>query len=236
LKPVDKGAYVGGLKAHGDAKPELVARLGQFCSYCESPSSPQQLHVEHIYPQANTAHPGLSKCWRNFLLACPTCNTYKNRHLGNGRQFQLLKRFLWPHIDNTFEAFKYERDGRVIPRPGLPAPVETLAQATSEMVGLLRSPAVAANYAEKGMAYDGIKMREEAWGIAERALTVYLENPSAGQLYSICDNCSKTGHFSVWMEVFRNHVDVKRALIAKCKAAPACFDPTTCSPIRRGRC
>ena len=236
MKPVDKGAYVCDLKDYKDAKPELLARLGPFCSYCEGPGLPQQLHVEHIYAKIDSAHPSLSKCWHNFLLACSTCNTYKSKHLGNGRQFQLLKHFLWPHIDNTFDAFQYERDGRVTPSPGLPAAVAALAQATCDMVGLLRSPAVAADYEESGIAYDGVSMRNEAWGIAEHALTAYVENPSPAQLDAVCDTCAKTGHFSVWMEVFRDHVDVKRALIAKCKAAPACFDPATCSPIRRGRC
>ena len=51
MKPVDKGEYETVIKDHKDAKPELVLRLGKFCSYCECHGSPQQLHVEHIYPQ-----------------------------------------------------------------------------------------------------------------------------------------------------------------------------------------
>ena len=235
LKPVDKGPNVRGLNAHGDAKPELLARLGEFCSYCECPGSPQQLHVEHIFAKAETAHPNLSKNWRNFLLACSTCNTYKSHHLGNGRQVRLLSRFLWPHIDNTFNSFEYVSNGQVFPKPGLPAGTRALAKATVEMIGCMRSPAATVDYEALGIAYDGIKKREEAWGIAERARDAYRENSSSAQLATICDTCYKTGHFSVWMAVFGAFSEVRRALILKCKAAPACFDALTSALIKRGR-
>ena len=94
MKPVNKGRSILGLNVHGEAKPDLLERLGEFCSYCECPGAAQQLHVEHIYAQAKTAHPNLSKAWRNFLIACGTCNTYKSKHLGNDRQRKLLKKFL----------------------------------------------------------------------------------------------------------------------------------------------
>jgi uncharacterized protein (TIGR02646 family) len=235
MKPVNKGGYIGGFRDHGDAKPDLLARLGHFCSYCESSGSPQQLHVEHIYQKATTAHPKLKNNWHNFLLACPTCNTYKSHHLGNGRQTGLLKRFLWPHLDNTFAAFDYDSSGRVFPNPGLPRQISGLARDTITMVGLMQSPAAAVNYAALGIAYDGASKRSEAWEIAKRARDAYLQNPSPAQLRAVCDACYCTGHFSIWMAVFYRQPIVRHALITKCKADPVCFDATTSAPIVRGR-
>lgn len=233
MKPVDKGEYISDLKSHKDAKPELVLRLGKFCSYCECHGSPQQLHVEHIYPQK--PHPEKSKDWDNFLLACATCNTYKRYHLGDGRQSSLHDRFLWPHLDNTFNAFIYQSNGLVSLKPGLPPDIEILANATLDMIGLMRSPAVASKYHDLGIAYDGNERRCEVWSIAELALEAYKENPSQVQLQTICDNCYSNGYFSIWMKVFAAYPEVRKAFINKCNAATSCFESTSTTPIARGR-
>jgi uncharacterized protein (TIGR02646 family) len=235
MRPVDKGETLVGFRNYGEAKPDLLERLGQFCSYCESPGSPQHLHVEHIYPKAETAHPDLDKKWRNLLIACSSCNSYKNIHLGNYRQNQILKKYLWPHFDNTFNGFAYEPNGRVMPNSGLNSKNKQLAQSMCNMVGLMSSPASASGYKALGIAYDGITKRAEAWGIAERACSAYEANPTSLQVRVICDTCVKTGHFSIWMEVFHNHRSVRLALIKVCKAATSCFDPLTSIPISRGR-
>jgi len=193
------------------------------------------MHVEHIYPKAKTAHPNLKKKWRNFLLACPTCNTYKSQHLGENKQNGLLKRFLWPHLDNTFNAFAYHKDGSLTIRDGLSASLNTLAKATREMLGLLKSPDVSQDYHGRGLAYDGITKRAQAWGMAEIALAAYTENQTPTQLDTINAMCSTIGHFSIWMEVFKNHPDVRKVVIRVSKAAPNCFDASTTRPILRGR-
>ena len=235
MKPVNKGTTVAGFRSYDQAKPDLIDRLGPFCSYCECPGSVTQLHVEHIYPEANTAHPKRAKNWRNFLLACATCNTYKRLHLGDGQQLKLLSRSLWPHVDNTLNAFTYLPDGRVEIRQGIGAVVSALAEELREMAGLLKSPARAQGYQNIGIAYDGINRRKEAREIAENALVVFTENPSPAQLRSIRDTCRKSGYFSIWMEVFQAHQDVRQALIDECKAASECFDPATTQALARGR-
>jgi uncharacterized protein (TIGR02646 family) len=234
MKPVDKAQTVLGFRAHGDAKPQLLARLGEFCSYCECSGAAQQLHVEHIYPQTETAHPGRSKNWRNFLIACPTCNTYKARHLGNGRQQGMLRRFIWPHIDNTVRCFDYLADGRVEITASLHPDVQALAESTRDMVGLMISPGATADYIGTGIAYDGIQKRSAAWGIAQRARVAYEENPSQNQLASLLDNATQTGHFSIWMQVFHDRPAVRRDLIQVFRAAPTCFNANT-DPVPRGR-
>ncbi len=73
MKPVNKGKPVLSLANHKQAKPELISRMGSFCSYCEAAGKPQDIDVEHIYPQES--HPELAAQWRNFLLPCSTSNT-----------------------------------------------------------------------------------------------------------------------------------------------------------------
>jgi uncharacterized protein (TIGR02646 family) len=236
MKPVDKGDYIPDFNQHGDAKPELEARLGLFCSYCEAPACAQQLDVEHIYPQAKTAHPNRSKKWRNFLLSCKTCNTYKSQHLGNGKQLKMLKQYLWPHIDNTFRAFEYSSNGSVNVNPNLSivsALVIPLAQATIDMAGLMLTQNIADNYERLGIAYSHIKKREEAWGVARRALIAYEENPSPNMTETVLDNCMNTGYFSIWMKVFSAHPNMCARFVDACNASPDCFNAGVA--IARGR-
>ena len=234
MKPVDKGPSPKDFKRYSDAKPYLVDRLGPFCSYCERRKDPQDLHVEHIYPK--DPHPKRETRWRNFLLACNSCNSYKARYLGNGRQQRLIKSCLWPHVDNTTDAFHYEKNGLMTVHTGLAAPVAVLATHTIDMIGALKSPAVASSYEALGIAYDGVDKREEAWGTAEIARADYLANRnSTATLDAIVRMCETTGHFSIWMRVFARYPEVKSRIIACCKAAAGCFDAAA-KPIQRGRC
>ena len=120
-------------------------------------------------------------------------------------------------------------------RGGLPPDVAAAAQTLLDMVGLLLSPAVAADYQTLGIAYDGVEQRKEAWGIAETALATYEEHASPNQLKTVCNICSATGHFSIWMEVFQHHPGVRLALIKTCKASTISFDTVTSIPRKRGR-
>ncbi len=233
MRPVDKGRCITRLRAYGNAKPDLLSRIGEFCSYCECSGAAQQLHIEHVYPK--DPHPGLATNWRNLLLSCATCNTYKSKYLGNSRQSCLLRASLWPHIDNTFNAFEYQKSGLVRVRHGLSPAVSAEATRLLDMVGLMQSPTVAAKYEALGIAYDGTTRRTEAWGIASRALEAYRENPTAKMLETICDNCYSTGYFSVWMTVFRKYANVRQAFIKRCRAACECFDGITAKPLTRGR-
>lgn len=234
MRPVERGSSPQTFTNYGDAKPFLIDRMGSFCSYCERLKDAQELHVEHIYPKAATAHPHLERSWRNFLLACSTCNTYKSKHLGNGRQSGLLRRCLWPHIDNTFNAFDYDAQGQMLVSSALGAAEQALAQETITMVGALKSPAVAAKYKDLGIAYDGAKKREEAWAIAREALATYEATPIPAVLTTVAFLCVKSGHFSIWMKVFHRHPTVLAELCRRCSAAAACFDANG-APVRRGR-
>ncbi len=73
--------------AYGDARDDLIARLGDYCSYCELPCHKGPA-VEHVQPKGGThGHPELERVWDNFLLGCRYCNSVKRDTLVN-----LLKR------------------------------------------------------------------------------------------------------------------------------------------------
>lgn len=61
-------------KAYPKARGDLVAGLGQYCSYCELPMS-ANLAVEHMVPKST--FPQFAARWDNFLLCCSACNSRK---------------------------------------------------------------------------------------------------------------------------------------------------------------
>lgn len=232
MKPVAKGPSPGPFTAYQQAMPYLLGRLGCHCSYCEVEAPPQALAVEHIYPKH--PHPVRELDWDNFLVSCSTCNTYKRLHLGDGRQRALLNRYLWPHLDNTFKAFEYSADGRVEVRSGLTPQAEKAAKATRDMVGLMRSPAKAEGFADQGVAYDGAAKRSQQWAQAVDFRGKYLASPTPALASLIAAAAAKMGHFSIWMEVFKDRPEVRAELIQAFKVDAACFDANT-NPVTKGR-
>jgi len=232
MKPVEKGAAPRRYAHHTDAKEDLIARLGNHCSYCEAPAHPTDLDVEHIYSQAGHARRKVN--WDNFLLSCTICNNAKSHHLGPGRTHSLLKRYLWPHVDNTARVFVYHADGRVEIEPGLSLQVRTLAAKTIEMTGLLKTPARARGYSNSAVAYAGVTRRAQAWGRAVIIRGLYLQHPSAQLAAELAGIASGLGYFSVWMKVFEGYPEFRQALITAFVASPACFDANT-APVARGR-
>jgi uncharacterized protein (TIGR02646 family) len=232
MKPVTKGPPPRRYSSYKDAKPDLIHQLGSHCSYCEVFGAPTFLDVEHIYPKH--AHPRHKNDWDNFLIACPSCNSKKNSHLGSGRQRGLTKRFLWPHLDNTLRAFRYFSDGRVVPAASLARSHRKLASNTIEMVGFMVSPAKARAYSARSIAYTGASIREEVWREVESIRTDYLDRPSASRARFFANHAAKRGYFSIWMEVFRDRPEFRRELISSFKADPACFGRNT-QTVPKGR-
>jgi uncharacterized protein (TIGR02646 family) len=232
MKPVERGPAPQRYSSYKHAKPALIGRLGCYCSYCEAYDVPANLDVEHIYPKV--AHPAHEHRWENFLIACTSCNSKKHAHLGSGRQRGLLKRFLWPHLDNTARAFRYFSDGRVEPSAGLSASQRDLAEKTIAMTGFLVSPAVASDYAKLAIAYSGVDLREQVWREAELTRAEYLTNPTVPRAQFFAMGAAKRGYFSVWMEVFHDRPEVRTELIVAFKADPQCFDAAT-QGVQKGR-
>ena len=109
MRSVDRGPWPNGndgrpipFPEYGHAKGPLIARIGEFCSYCERRGD---LHVEHVVPKSVGCE--LEREWSNFLLGCVNCNSRKSKK-NDSRQG-----FLWPDTDDTFGAFVYRSGGRV---------------------------------------------------------------------------------------------------------------------------
>ncbi len=98
----------------GNARADLIALLGQYCSYCGIPMR-SVLHIEHVLPKS--MFPEKMFEWSNFLLACPSCNSTKSNRPNQVLNLEELGRlstedaealiadrepgtslWLWPHM------------------------------------------------------------------------------------------------------------------------------------------
>lgn len=201
------------------ARPYLIDRIGEFCSYCNS-KIPASLAVEHVVPK--DPRPALALDWDNFLLACTNCNSTKKDTIDIP--------FYQPDLHNTHLPFEYFDDGRVEISTQITDPIRyEIAQNTLDLVGLQK-------YEENDIASDRrCKHRQQSFRYANNALATWeVPNPSPNLLITIIDLAYTTGHFSIWYKVFENHPDVLRALIQRFEGTDAAnaFN-VHCQPIKR---
>ena len=211
---------------YDDAKPELVSRLGRFCSYCERAIA-TGLAVEHI--QDKSTHKALIGRWTNFLLSCVNCNSCKST-----KQVDFAKTLL-PDRDNSYAAFDYTPDGRIIPSIRLGQAQRKTAASLLALTGLDRRISETKDTNEKLIALDGVSQRMETWLIAEEAERDVSNAPNNQALKkSVTNHAIATGHFSIWMTVFHHHVDIRKRLIDAFPGTreSGCFDPATAEPVR----
>lgn len=225
MRPVERGGVPrddqGVAKvfaAYGDARDDLLARLGSFCSYCEMriENAP---NVEHVSPKSRDAE--RERDWNNLLLACNHCNPTK----GSGKRH--LDDHLWPDRD-TARAFRYDESGRVEPVEGLPEDTQRRALLTRNMIGLdPRKPTEA--------SLRRFKHRQDAWTIATNSRERLRAHSSAALRDTIVDLARSRGYWSIWMTVFADDPDMRRRLIAGFRGtSAACFDPATAPVARPG--
>ncbi|MGB4497224.1 MAG: HNH endonuclease [Methylococcaceae bacterium] len=223
-EPVDENGNALEFKEYGDAREYLIERLGDYCSYCEMQFSTPA--VEHIQPKS--LEPALEKDWSNFLLACPSCNSNKGNKLINVGNFH---EYFWADCDNTFRAFRYEKDRAPQVDLTLDAKNQQIAQNTLELTGLDREP-THKKLTEKDRRW--IK-RNEAWAIAERAKFNLSHIPVDEMREQIIDTATSTGFWSVWMTVFANDVEMRQRFITAFRGTSSnCFDATTQAVPRNG--
>lgn len=212
--------------AHGDdipvqdyteAKPELLRRLGPYCSYCERYFA-GSLHIEHKLPREHNEPLALD--WGNLLLSCGNCNSCK------GHDDIHLDDYYWPDSHNTARAFRYTSRGAVEPADGLDDEKLERAQATLRLLGLDKHPGGTARPTD----VDGRSVqRRHRWGLAEHFHRLF----EAGQtdIDTIAVLVADRGFLSVWMTVFRNHPAVLKRLIAELPGTdPCCFEKETGQP------
>ena len=210
MRAVEKGNPPRKYTQYRQARLDLVARIGEYCSYCEMPikNSPE---VEHVHP---VAHQGNALDWENFLLACRYCNGIK------GKQNLHRSTYLWPDLDNTLLAFAYaNRLGGIGPRAGLPDSVQQAVQRTIELVGLNRHPG---SQPAATMADNRWRSRQEAWGIATKSREDWLACPTPAMARQIGRTAQGHGFYAIWLTVFDGIEDVLTEIKAR---FPGTYEP-----------
>lgn len=201
MRPVDKGVAPTAYARYQDAGPDLQARLGDYCSYCERQIE-TNLAVEHVQPKLHV--PALGTDWGNFLLGCVNCNSCK------GHAPVVLEEYFWPDADNTMRGFEYVRGGVIQPAPALPAGLAVKARATIALMGLDRYPG---NPAQAPTSADRRWLRrQQAWENAERcrAHLAVCDTPQVREL--VVEVATGRGEFSIWWTVFAHDADIRRRL------------------------
>lgn len=148
MRPINRGAVPQHITQSGRIQTvkvenygffagELIARLGEYCSYCEVELG-ANLAVEHIL--AKRDNPNLEENWDNLLLACPNCNSHKST------QVQNRDNYYWPDTVyagfNTFSMLDYyigpaDGDNVVLVRPKAGTPADpNKVQATIDLLDL----------------------------------------------------------------------------------------------------
>ncbi len=220
--PLDAKSKPIKFKEYGDARDDLIERLGDYCSYCEAPLFTPA--IEHIQPKS--LNPCLEKEWSNFLLACSSCNGVKNKKEVNDNN---LSDYFWADKDNTFRAFRYEKDRALQVALSLNLAQQKIAQDTLELTGLDRERGHP-KFSKKDRRCD---KRNEAWGKAERAKSNLQTTPTDSMREQIIDTATSTGFWSIWMTVFQDDSDMRDRLInAFTGTSRVCFDTNT-QPIQR---
>lgn len=214
MRPISKGAAPKVYTDYKDAAPDLIARVGDYCSYCERQIE-THLAVEHKQPQLHNGP--LINSWSNFLLACVNCNSSK----GHGRI--TLNKFLWPDNDNTLLAIEYISGGFVRPNLTLSSTIQNKALATIKLVGLDKYPG---NLNRKPTSADDRWLkRQQTWDLAQRERQMLAQNNTIEMRETIVEVALGRGMFSIWWTIFSGDADMRRRLrLAFAGTHHGCFD------------
>jgi hypothetical protein len=233
MRPIERGEW----PTHGrnniqyvfndwtKAKKHLVKRTGDYCHFCEMRVN-NALTVEHIEPRESSPH--LSNHWFNFLLACHSCNSSKNK-TPPLQDYRL--RYYWPHLNNTLLAFHTPLTGPdamvVHVRTSLLAVQKIKAQALIDLYGLDKLKTTT------GDSDTRFTERLETIDMAIALLNDYTNNDT--NVNSILMVAASRGFFSIWLEVFSSKPEVIIALLdsPKFKINKALFFDANFTPIPR---
>ncbi len=230
MRPIRRGnsPWLIDFDSYGDAKPDLISRLGSYCSYCERRIA-TQLAVEHIQPKGLAAYAHLKGRWENFLLACVNCNSTK------GDKDVLLDKILLPDRDNTFSAFSYHPDGTISPSEMAHTQnITQMAKDTLALTGLDKPISAVVNENNKRVSIDRVSQRIEKWALADEAKSLIEANPANNAVRVIAIKLAKeSGFFSIWLTVFRTDEDMCNRLINAFAGTreSACFNPASANPV-----
>lgn len=207
MRPVNKGKAPRRYSDYKEAKWDLVKKLGNYCSYCEM-NTDNQNDIEHVVSKSKDST--LELVWDNFLIGCKTCNTIKSSKTENREGYP------FPDEYNTAYLFTY-KNGKVKIRGNLSAKDREKAEKLFDLVKLDRKKNTSNRPDDRFMA------RIKAYDKAQESLKDYEELPEPQMARQI--GRSPEGFFSVWVEVFKNYPEVKKAILEKVPGtAMDCYD------------
>lgn len=225
MRPVDKGNDLGEFQPYGKAQQPLTERLGEYCSYCERWIA-CAIHVEHKKPKND--YPEDQFLWSNFLLSCTNCNS------GKGHGQLNLADYLWPDRDNTYRAFIYDAEGRVLANKAYSDALNQKIESTWRILGLNKHPDLSITGQQTPSNKDKRWLhRLQAWQNATKRKSQLSEFDTPERRSEIVEMALQRGFWSVWMTVFQDDADMRRRLIEAFQGTCTnCFDDNS-QPIHR---
>lgn len=215
MRPINKGEQSKEYIDYKDARDDLIERIGFYCSYCEM-SLYNRPDVEHVHPRKNG---GQELEWDNFLISCTYCNSNKNNNNLSRNSY------IWPDTHNTFMAFVYKNNEPISVNDFFSDEEKELIHNTINLLKLDREPGNGFEIYHKDTRW---LSRLNAWDLALESLADYEEEKSESVARCIARTARANGHFSIWMEVFKEYKDMRRLIINEFKGtALECFDEDT---------
>ena len=207
MRPVTKGeAPVKKFKNYQEMEPLLEERIGAYCSFCEIPIS----HVPEVEHKEAKARGGDEMAWDNLLLSCKYCNTRKGTIVAKGDK----EKYIWPDENDTFHAFSYDGMLPELNEEYLQNLGEEARQKAKNLFCLVQLDNVPKSPAVKDRRYT---VRNEAHNYALDSKRGWdkVKETSEREIYlrQIEMLAKASGFFSVWMNVFKDDMEVKRILV-----------------------
>ncbi|MCA9699774.1 MAG: HNH endonuclease [Myxococcales bacterium] len=225
MRPVERGpvpvkdGQVVEFAEYQDAKPYLLERLGNYCSYCGMRID-AGLHVEHVSPKS--IDPERCREWNNLLLACVHCNSIKSAA-------PTREDDCFPDTENPMLLLEYGPDARVRAMPGLTPSEDARARRIIDLVGLDRTPEHS-QYSK--LDYRWIH-RREAWDIAWRSLRNLRLSDTVEFREQIIATAVADGYWPVWYAAFAGDVDLRCRLVRAVRGTCQCCFDDAGAPIAR---
>jgi len=199
MRPVEKGISPRHYTSYKSAKKDLANRIGWYCSYCEMPVK-NMIEIEHVIPKSKG---GNEVDWNNFLLACRYCNSLKdNKNTTRDEHF-------FPDTDNTILTFEYSEAKTIEAKNNLTHENKKIANNTINLLGLNRYPGGSNEPTEADTRWIS---RNETWNLAKDTLTDWLNNQTYEAVNYIARTAKASGHFSIWITVFKDFEIIIEAL------------------------
>lgn len=203
MRPVDKGEKPDNeYKKYGDAKPELIRRIGEYCSYCEFPI----VHVPEVEHKEAKSTGGSWLEWDNLLLSCKYCNCRKLVCVAAGEK----DLYLWPDEDDTFHAYKYTNGIPALNEDYLRNKGELYRERATRLFQLVKLNHIPDTPKDKDRRW---AKRLETFNSALEELDNWKLNRTEEYKRILVKYAVASGFFSIWMEVFKDEPEMQKAFV-----------------------